>query len=289
MSHLRSFASKRDLTARNISPAEVFSIYYHNIFEYPLTFLELIRWLPLNPPRMDAEVDCKNGFYFIKNNESFVYRRLVKKRISKRKSIIAANAAKVIGLLRSVRMVGITGSLAMENANKESDIDLVVITKKGKLWSTRLASYLLLKIAGQPIRKPGKKEHGELCLNMWLDESNLKWRKNDRNFYTAHEILQIIPLVNKDNAYARFLKENSWVFGYWPHAHDGKLINGNFVRWEKTKINMFEDIFFKMQVAYMRKKMTNEIVNPTRAIFHPTRLSNSILGKLGLDKDSKTF
>ena len=53
---------------------------------------------------------------------------------------------------------------------------------------------------------------------MWLDESDMVWQRKDRNIYTAHEIAQIVPLINKDKTYEKFLSHNRWILDFWPNA-----------------------------------------------------------------------
>lgn len=281
MSYLHDFASKKYSPNKNLSSDEEFSIFYHNIFEYPLTFLELVKWTPKNSPSLRVEVDYKNAFYFIKNSGGYIYKRSVRNRISQKKIKIATKASKIMAFVPTVKMVGITGSLAMRNADKDSDIDLIVITKKGKLWSTRIVVYLMLKLMNFKVRKPGKNEHGELCLNIWLDESDLKWGSGDRNFFTAHEILQITPLINKNHTYEHFLGENKWALNYWPNAVEIKPRSNSLKYTKQFQFDLIENLAYKLQILHMKGKVTREIIKPTRAIFHPNNLSKIILKKLG--------
>lgn len=276
MSFLRDFSQNNSLPARSLGPEEKFSVFYHNIFKFPLTFPELIKWTSKNPPKVLGEVEYKNGFYFIKGSEGLIYKRVTKKRDSKAKIEIAKRASKIISLVPGVKMVGLTGSLAMDNADKGSDIDLLIITRRGRLWSTRFLTYVILKIANFGIRKPkSSAETDKLCLNMWLDESDLSWPKKDRNFYTSHEILQTVPLVDKNGIYNLFLTKNTWALDFWPNAVDIKKNNSTLYT-KLIKLNFIENIAFRSQVAYMRPKMTRETVSITRAVFHPNDLGRKI-------------
>lgn len=281
MSVLHEFTSKKDLSEKDLTSSEIFSVFYHDIFEYPLTFSELIKWTSKNPPRTKTKVVYKNGFYFVDRNSCLVYKRESRKRFSQKKTKIAERASKIIALVPTVRMVGLSGSLAMRNAEKGSDIDIIIITKKGRLWTTRMVVYLILRLLGLPLRNPHSlKQKDKLCLNIWLDESDLGWGKKERNFYTAHEILQIVPLVNKERTYERFLQENKWAFGYWPNAVDFRPIKNNTLYTKLGNLNPIESLAYKIQHFYMRSKITREVVKPTRAIFHPNDLSRKIMERM---------
>jgi hypothetical protein len=177
-------------------------------------------------------------------------------------------------------MVAISGSLAMENTERESDIDMVIVTSEGNLWTTRILVYILLKIFGLSVRTPkNEKQMDKLCLNIWLDEKDMSWNKKERNFYTAHEVLQTIPLVNKKGIYGKFLSDNRWALNYWPNVVEIKL-NNDLAYTQHRRLNMIDNIAFKVQYLYMKGKITREVITPTKAIFHPNNLSAKILSKM---------
>lgn len=182
-------------------------------------------------------------------------------------------------------MVAATGSLAMGNANDESDIDLMVVTKKGALWTTRLFAYLLIGLFGIPFRRFGRRDkRNKLCLNMWLDESDLVWPEKDRNIYTSHEIAQIVPLVNKDKTYEKFLSKNKWVLDFWPNSVKiekltNKMVNGKLENRKFTQ-GVLEKVCYRLQYQYMKTKITREVITSTRALFHPQDWGNVVLFRL---------
>ena len=281
MSVLHEFTSGKNPPGGGLNASERFSVFYHNLFEYPLTFSELVKWTPGDAPEIGSRVEYKNGYYFIEGKEGLVYKRTVRKRFSLRKRKIAERVSKIVFFIPGVKMVAISGSLAMDNAGKESDIDLIFITKKGRLWTTRIAVYMLLKLFNFRLRKPlNLRQKDRLCLNIWLDESDLTWSKKERNFYTAHEILQIVPLVDRGGVYERFLSSNKWALKFWPNAAEVRLNKNSSSYTKPLRLNIIETLSFKIQYFYMKHKITREVVTPTRAIFHPNNLSKKILSKI---------
>lgn len=283
MTLFRDFGIKNNLSEKELDSSEKFSVYYHNIFDYPLTFEELIKWSCVNKleSKKNINISSKNGFYFIAGREGLIYKRNIRRRISERKMEIAKKAAKILSFNPFVKMVGVTGSLAMKNAGKFDDLDLIIITKKNRLWTTRILSYLLLKAFDFNIRKPGEaNQKDKLCLNMWMDENHLVWSQKGRNIYSAHEILQIIPLVNKDKSFEKLITVNKWVFNYWPNAVDKNIYKYGFKHTKLTNPGIIEKLAFCLQKRHMKSKMTREVITSTRAIFHPRDLSRQILTKL---------
>ena len=267
--------------------SEIFSVYYHDIFDYPLTELELIRWRVGKKIKGNGEeprIKNINGFIVLKGRDGLIYQRKLKERASLRKVKYLSSLMRIFLKISTIKMVGISGSLAMNSASEDSDIDLMIITKESHLWFTRAVTLLVLALYRVPVRRVGKKEEMDrLCLNMWLDENKLLWQKKDRNFYTAHEIAQIVPLINKDHTYEKFIAKNKWILDFWPNSV--KIKNLNLKLSNKTKASNFmlramNFIAYKIQRLYMRGKITREVVTPTRAIFHPNDLGKKVLLKL---------
>jgi D-beta-D-heptose 7-phosphate kinase/D-beta-D-heptose 1-phosphate adenosyltransferase len=259
------------------------SVLYHNLFDYPLNLPDLIKWKAgkqLPTTNFQLPVTNKNGYFYLEGREGLIYKRLLRKRISAKKNKIAQKASHVLSFIPGVKMVAITGSLAMENSSEESDIDLMIITRKGALWTTRAFTYMVIHAFGLAARKPNDlRQKDKLCLNMWLDESDLVWPKKDRNLYTAHEIAQIVPLVNKNKTYEKFLFQNKWILGYWPHSvkienYKLKIVNS------RVGLGLLELIAYKIQLNHMRSRITREVITPTRAIFHPQDWGKVVLKKM---------
>lgn len=285
MLNLYSFSIKKEDSSEILSDKDKFSIYYHDLFDYPLDFSGLVKWQYGGDLHgmVNMETSKRRGYYFIRGREGLIYKNLLRKRISAKKITIAEKSAKILSFVPGVRMVGITGSLAMANSPEDGDIDLLIITKKGTLWTTRFLVYVTLRLFGIAVRKPNSKlQKDHLCLNMWLDETDLVWRKSDRNVYTAHEIAQIVPLVGKHDIYEKLLSENSWILDYWPKSVKiAKKIN----RDEKNRsfvdlLGFIEKVLYKLQTRYMEAKKTNETVTATRAFFHPYDWGKVVLGRL---------
>ncbi len=250
------------------------SIKYHRIFDYELVKSDFPKWQYKGDKSIKSITSIKSK------------KRIEREKYSKNKLTIAKKASQILAKIPTIKFVGITGSLAMMNSNKDSDIDLMIITKKGTLWLTRLIC--LICLIGQIRRAGSKKEKDKLCLNMWLDESDLVWDKQDRNIYTAHEIAQIVPLVNKEQTYEKFLWQNKWILNYWPNIVECKPLAISNKPLEKQLIatgyslitSSFEKLAFNLEKAYMSKKITREVITPTRALFHPNDWGKVVLKRL---------
>ncbi len=241
---------------------EKISILYHSVFNYSLTSHELHRWLAGK-----KLVLSNNGFTKI------VQKRSTNTNVRKQstKFELAKKASEEIAKSKNVLFVGITGSLAMNNAKKESDIDLMIITKVNKLWSTRAFVLFTLLLKRYKLRRSGiLNERDKLCINVWIDESKLSWEYS-KNAYIAHEIAQVVPLINKEQIYERWILQNKWVSDYWPNALPKVKLISSVPK--NHDFNFLEDIveftFYKLQFLYMYSKITREITTAHIALFHP--------------------
>lgn len=260
------------------------TVLYHDFFSYPLNRTDVDRWSLGDKGgvlKKGVNIVEKDGWFFVEGREDLVARRLAREKIARAKRVKAQKAANFLKRLPSIRFIGITGSLAMSNTSKKSDIDLILITSSETLWITRLIVLLSLQLFGFAIRHSGQKEERDrLCLNMWLDEQCIEWSIHERNIYTAHEIVQILPLVNKDKIYEKFLYTNNWVLDYWPKAVDIRKIEIKINRhknsFQKAIMKGMNIFFFFVQYLYMRKKITTEFVSQHIALFHPVNWSKKV-------------
>jgi hypothetical protein len=109
-----------------------------------------------------------------------------------------------------VRMVAVSGSLAADNPDPRADIDYLIVTAPGRLWLVRGLAVLLVRAA----RLAG----AQLCPNYLLTTRALTLQ--ERDLYTAHELLQAVPLTGTP-IYQQFLADNCWAATWLPNRFQG--------------------------------------------------------------------
>jgi hypothetical protein len=120
-----------------------------------------------------------------------------------------------IAHLPFVRLVSVTGALAMNNARPDDDIDLFILAQPGRLWLCRLLVLAVVKIAAR--------RGYTLCPNFILSTDHL--RLSERNLFTAHEVVQMVPL-QRNQWYCAFIDANGWVADFLPNAFAGQTAEG---------------------------------------------------------------
>lgn len=257
------------------------TLIYADIFEYPLREYELWKYysgkrvayeafrLVLERLVTEKRIRSKENFYTLPRRQKMVTQRLKRQRIAREKFVISQKIAHLLSYVPTVWFVGLSGALAMQNAPLDDDIDLFIITAPNTLWLTRLCTTILLDVL-KLRRKPGETRFkNKICLNMFMDFRSLRLPKKEHDLYSAHEIAQLKLLINKNHAYERFLIANAWIKELLPHAVKTTMKPVSL----KIK-NGGEQIFFermseKLQLWYMRKRKTTEVVERGVLRFHP--------------------
>ena len=70
----------------------------------------------------------------------------------------------------------------------------------------------MLIILGVYRNKNSKRFKDKICLNLILDEDRMSFENQD--LFTAHEIVQLLPVFEKDKTYQKFISANKWVKEY---------------------------------------------------------------------------
>lgn len=195
------------------------------------------------------------------------------------------NAIRYLYSIPSLSAVFVTGSLAMDNADENDDIDLMLVCQTKQLWLTRFQVTLLLETLS--LRRKPETQHRDqsisdkFCPNLYLDSSHLALSKARQNLYVAHELVQAKVLFDKANIRERLFDQNRWLYNYLPHSPllwpvkgnqmvNKQLANSNWVNW-------FEKGAYFFQKWYMNSKITREIISPKEAFFHPRNTQDWVL------------
>lgn len=186
---------------------------YSDIFDYPLTAAELHRFL-ISPRKTAKKNLPRQQYYYLPGRKNLISLRKKRYRFSQLKLKQIQPLVNLLKIIPSIRLVAVTGALAMNNADEFDDIDLMIITKANRLWLTRLITLLILEISGSRRRFGQVIINNKICPNLWLDETTLTIPPHLRNLYTAHEIAQIKPLFDRFETYQQFVSANLWVKHY---------------------------------------------------------------------------
>lgn len=188
---------------------------YSDLFDYPLTLDELHRYLVDRADRDAVSrelasmkgISTYDGYYFLSSRDEIVRIRRARTTASQGIYARAMGYGRMLGALPFVRMVALTGSLAVMNASAGADMDFMLVTRPGRLWTARAMAVSL----GRLMRISGHR----ICVNLLVSEDALAWPEHD--LYSAREICQMVPVTGLD-VYERFREANAWTEGLLPNC-----------------------------------------------------------------------
>ncbi|VAW33003.1 hypothetical protein MNBD_CHLOROFLEXI01-279 [hydrothermal vent metagenome] len=196
------------------------TVAYVDLFDYPLTAVEIHRYLEgvqatqtdvakslAESPALLANLSQAGGYFFLPERARVVQIRQSRQKRAQTVWPQAIRYGRFIAQLPFVRMVAVTGSLAMNNVTDDADIDYFIVTENGRLWLSRAFIIGLVRLAAW--------QGLTLCPNYFVTESALTLP--ERNIYTAREIVQMAPLFGQA-VYQQFRQQNGWTNQFLPNG-----------------------------------------------------------------------
>lgn len=214
------------------------TVLYADVFDYPLTVDEIHRYLVgTSASHVDVQtilresvwlsrrLSNRNGLYSAAGRENTADLRLHRELSAARLWRLARWYGWLAARLPYVRMVAVTGALAVNNVANDDDIDLLIVTTPGRVWLTRALVVALVKFAGRM--------GARLCPNYVLAASALQQARRD--LFMAHELAQMIPLAGHE-LYWQMRWANGWSWAFLPNAgnmprHERDVAPKSFDRW----------------------------------------------------------
>lgn len=278
------------------------TVAYADVFDYPLTVEEVDLWIigaPAIRKGRDGQIQKVrmgiSDYMVLPGRQRLVDLRRKRHYIAKDKWTRAGYVAHFFRWIPTVVLVGVTGGLSMKNTKKDDDIDLFIITSHDTLWISRFLVYMVTQLLGVRRVPDQAQVMDTICPNMFMSEVSLAVSSAERDLFTAHEVLQMRPLWEREGVYARFLIANTWVKSFLPNAWAEKIKASNIKHQvtnkhqaQSTKLQTFRNFMFKyclrfgiwclrfleqpsrlLQLWYMKKRRTSEVIEPGVLRFHP--------------------
>lgn len=211
------------------------TLLYFRARNVPLTALELSRFLPmhLDPPSLSTLEDAlgtlvqqqrivtSHGLYSIDGDVDLVHRRRLYC-ASLTKWYRASRAVRRMRWIPFLRMVSLTNTVALNAAEEESDIDLLIIGSNGRLWTVRWAVTAITQLLG--IRRHGSYITNRLCLSFYCSDSALGLQRfcvGQRDVHYAYWVGMTAMMFEAQGSgtQEKFESENQWVKEYFSQHH----------------------------------------------------------------------
>ncbi len=263
---------------------------YFDVFDYPLTFPEIKKYLCCPQEISDNElydtiqaisvIQEQNGFYYFLGRSQLVEKRTERNERSFQKFAKAKIIGKILSAIPTIQYIGISGSLSMNNASESDDIDLFFVTRKNTLWITRLMVNVLLFVMRQKRGRMQKNVKDKICPNMFMEVDKMSFKKKKRTIYTAHELVQMKTLFNRNNTHELLMSKNKWLYKLLPNIESIAIrevkesLSANLLRF---LLFPFEKLAYVAQRLYMMRHRRDETISQNSAFFHPFDRQSIIL------------
>src|SRR3989344_3659857 len=211
------------------------TIIYYDIFDYPLTLVEIHKYL-VNPGRLsniqggigeiklsdiidelDRLVDPgiinqKNGFYFLNGRNDLYELRIERDKISARKWKKFLRMAKYLALASYLRGVFASGSMTIDNTTEESDFDVLIIIRSGRLYTCRFFLWAVSSFLGIRRKKHQKIAPDKLCFNHYIADDSLYIPHE--SIFNAQTYASLKPAMIAPGLIDNFYHANLWLNNY---------------------------------------------------------------------------
>jgi len=195
---------------------------------------------------------------FDKGGINIVQQRLNRKKLADQKWKKARKIFRIMQVTPFLKMVLVSGSLAMGNSKNESDIDLIITAKKGRIWTVRTFVTLLTSVLRA--RRHNNVTKNKICLNHYITDKSLKIPFE--SLYNAQSYVHLVNVYNSEEdkkMFQKFQEENKWIKKY---ARNYKLSElGGFRSIGRNKIFGLVSGFFKIILSgklgnYLEKELS---------------------------------
>lgn len=215
-----------DLLSRPLTLEEI----WHYLYQFRASKLQVFMGLKdlLNEKIIGKAVSPKTGniFYHLSERPQLASEYFTNFSISANRWQKVDRVLKIIRLTPFVKMIAVINSLSYNNSSGDSDIDILIIAKRGRLWTARAFIILMLEIIGQNKNQWYKAD--KFCLGFALDESRLDIGKikfkNDIDF--TYWLANLTPVYDR-GIYRDLIEANPWIHQELPNWQEKNYSSEN--------------------------------------------------------------
>ena len=195
----------------------------------------------------------------------------------------AQKYSKLIRFIPWLKMVAICNSLSMRAWNKNSDIDLFIVTDNKRMWFVRILITFIFQILW--VRRHWNKVAWRLCLSFFVTNKWMNFNKFviENDIYLYYWIFFLKPIIIKDNTYNKFLSINKDIMPDNPESNNLEFLI--YEQKESTKKNK------KKSILDILKKLSSILLDKINYILKNIFLKRALNKKkrLEVNKDNKNI
>lgn len=265
-------------------------IVYFDLFNYPLSALEIWQYLPKKYSYLELcltlnhldKISCQQGLYFLPGREALIDLKKVRYNLAEKKFQRAIWVSKFFRWLPWINMIALVNLIGAHNAKQGGDIDLLIITAPGKIWLTRLFCVGFLKILG--LRPTPQQVQNKVCLSFFITTDNLNLEPlllnqslTNRDRYFTYWLANLYPLYNKNLTYQALIDQNAWLTVALPNWRPQtasaqrailEISNNLYNKISDQLLSVFGNLAKKIQLAVMAKELKDKMNLGTEVVIN---------------------
>lgn len=199
------------------------TIAFFDLFDYPLTAEEIQTYLynykkPVHIKEIKGvlgemdSVEKIHDYYVRKGRTRLAGARKTRKFIAEKFWGRVRQYGQYLCQAPFVEMLAVCNNLAYNNPTEQSDIDLFIVIKEGRMWLARVWVTLILQFFG--VRRHGEKIAGRFCLSFFITPKRLNMEPLllPEDPYMAYWTKLLLPIYG-EKTYQKFREENQkWLW-----------------------------------------------------------------------------
>lgn len=295
------------------------TLIYYDILDFPPTLFEVYKYL-VNPARINKVsvdlisisqieeglenllktglVGSKNGFYFLNGREDICGLRIEREKIAAgkwRRLLKIANRFQAVPYLRSILA---SGSMAVNNTDNESDFDVLVIARSGRLYICRIFLSLVASLFRARRKRYDAVAPDKFCFNHYITDANLNIKHE--SLFNAQTYVNLKPVLIDQKVLNDFYASNVWLNKYVysfrpPGEFVGRSVATNHILRVAARLGeiilntRLGDWIEKKARNYQQKRIKNNpatyeaggrvVFNDTELEFHPRSFEAVVIKK----------
>ncbi len=204
------------------------TVAYFDLFDYPLTYPELYRYLWRSPQATLAEVIqtakqlpqlvAADGFVMFQQRSELTSIRKQRYIESELKFNKRRRYIWLLTLLPGVEAIFLVNTFSYHNVRAESDIDLLIVSQPRTIWATRFYTTVVAKLLR--VRPRPNKSQDALCLSFYATPQGLPkltdLQRHPNDAMEAYWIAQAMPVYDPHH-YAQQIVNSKWLHTVLPN------------------------------------------------------------------------
>ena len=216
------YATFIDMETSDSQQAILRALAHFDQLDYPLTLLELLNYSgcvitagqltdDLASLRRAGIISEDQGLYFLAQRQQLAGKRRESYRLALGKWRKAERFGRLLGRFPFVRAVAVYSSLAHKNPSADSDIDLFIIARQGRLWTARFFINCFLKIFR--LRPQPALTQDKICVSYLAAENQLDLSPANfgLDWFNAYSCSSFAFIYDAGGRAQQFFAANNWL------------------------------------------------------------------------------